>query len=352
MLTTYPQFYNQLSSLEVNVFLIHGDETLLVLETLDYLKNDLKKKGITEQINWQIMASKVAWHDIWLSTAGLDWFSPQKLVTVQFNQLPNKEGLLVLQEMVSNVCKNRQIYLIIVLPKTDRNFQKNAFFTQVDKIGMAIQVEKIMLNQLGNWIVERLNRQNQRFKSGEEGRKALAYFVAQVEGNLLAAHQEIQKMGLLYPTGEIEYSQVVEVIGDVARYDINNLTEAILQGNLPRLQKIMQHFEYIGESEVYLLVVAINTLRSLFNACELKQNGLSNMDIFNQLKIWGINKTWFPNLMAHIKPRVWASLLLEAQEVDEVIKGGKSSSWPAVPATALRAFLFRFCTVCGKVSSH
>ena len=119
---------------------------------------------------------------------------------------------------------------LVQLPRLDGMQQKSAWFAALDRAGVSIRVHPVERAALPAWIVERMAAQGQGVASGPEGQKALAFFADRIEGNLLAAHQEVQKLGLLYPPGELSFEQIEAAVLNVARYDVFKLGEAVLAG--------------------------------------------------------------------------------------------------------------------------
>ncbi|MEK6297786.1 MAG: DNA polymerase III subunit delta, partial [Paraburkholderia tropica] len=117
--------------------------------------------------------------------------------------------------------------------------QKSAWFTALAEGGVAIKIDPVERAALPNWIGQRLGMQGQRVAPGEDGRRSLQFVAERVEGNLLAAHQEIQKLGLLYPQGVLSFEQIHDAVLNVARYDVFKLNEAMLTGDAGRLARML-----------------------------------------------------------------------------------------------------------------
>ena len=128
---------------------------------------------------------------------------------------------------------------------------------------MTIQVEPVERQALPQWIAQRLARQSQRVMGGEEGQRTLQFFADRVEGNLLAAHQEIQKLALLYPAGELGFEQVESAVLNVARYDVFKLSEAVLGGQAARVQRMLDGLRAEGEAEVLVHYTLAEDIRAL-----------------------------------------------------------------------------------------
>ena len=138
--------------------------------------------------------------------------------------------------------------LLVTLPKLDRATQASAWFTALADAGVAVAVYPLERDELPAWIAARLARQQQRAAP-----ETLAFLADRCEGNLLAAHQEIEKLGLLLPEGELEAEAVERAVTDVARYDVFQLSEAWLAGDAARALRIIAALEAEGEGIQLLL---------------------------------------------------------------------------------------------------
>jgi DNA polymerase-3 subunit delta len=159
-------------------------------------------------------------------------------------------------------------------------------------------------------------------QSGEPGQQALAFFADRVEGNLLAAHQEIQKLALLYPGGELSFDQIEAAVLNVARYDVFKLGEAVLAGQVGRALRMLDGLQAEGEAAV-LVHWTMAGGRPLAMA-------------LREARVWGVKERLFERAVPLITDNALAQLLHAAQVCDGLVKGLKHPDWPAEPWEGLK----------------
>src|SRR5262249_9174904 len=150
---------------------------------------------------------------------------------------------------------------------------QSAWFGALDRAGVTLRVDPIERHALPGWIAQRLAGQGQRVASGEAGQQALAFFADRVEGNLLAAHQELQKLALLYPPGELGFEQIEAAVLDVARFDVFQLGAAVLAGQAARALRMLDGLKAEGEAAVLVHWTLAEDIRALKRAREAMSAG-------------------------------------------------------------------------------
>jgi DNA polymerase-3 subunit delta len=155
------------------------------------------------------------------------------------------------------------VVTLVHLPRLDRQQQQSAWFAALDGSGVAIRIDPVERKVLPQWIAQRLAAQGQRVQGGESGAQTLAFFADRVEGNLLAAHQEIQKLALLYPAGELSFEQIEAAVLNVARYDVFKLGEAVLAGQVARALRMLDGLQAEGEAAVLVHWTLAEDIRAL-----------------------------------------------------------------------------------------
>ncbi|MEN9329858.1 MAG: putative polymerase delta subunit, partial [Pseudomonadota bacterium] len=213
---------------------------------------------------------------------------------------------------------------------------------------VSLQIDSVERQALPPWIAQRLSQQQQRVLPGEEGQRTLQFFADRVEGNLLAAHQEIQKLGLLYPAGELSFEQVESAVLNVARYDVFKLSEAVLAGNAPRVQRMLDGLQAEGESEVlvhYTLAEDIRALKRVKDAVSLGQPLPMAM---REQRVWGLKERLFERVLPRLTPMALDNLLHAAHTVDGLVKGLKAPDWPVDNWQALHRLAMMLCRACAQ----
>jgi DNA polymerase III subunit delta len=224
----------------------------------------------------------------------------------------------------------------ISLPRLDAATQKSAWFTHLEQHGIVFRIDPIERQALPRWIELRLQRQKQRVPAGEIGRRMLGFIADKVEGNLLAAHQEINKLALLYPEGELSEEDVQQAVLNVARYDVFKLSEAILAGDIARTVRMLNGLEGEGEAPVLVLWALTEEIRTMQRVLALQQEGKPWGTITRELRIWGARERMLPKALPRFTIERLNAALMIAADMDTLIKGLKPSTLPTDPWVALQ----------------
>ena len=241
---------------------------------------------------------------------------------------------------------------LITLPRLDFVTAKSAWFAALEGAGVSIKVDSVDRTKLPGWIGERLARQQQRVEPGEPGRRALQFIADRVEGNLLAAHQEIQKLALLYPKGELSLAQIEACVLNVARYDVFKLGEAVLSGHQARVQRMLDGLRAEGESEVLVHFTLAEDIRALRQVKESVSQGQPLPMALRENRVWGLRERLFERVLPRIALVDLDNLLLAAHTVDGLVKGLRHPEWPQDAWQALHKLAMQLCQACQSTSSR
>jgi DNA polymerase-3 subunit delta len=216
-----------------SLMVIHGDEPLLVIEAADAFRASARLEGYTDR-EVLVVTPTFQWDSLFQASAHVSLFGAHKLIDLRMpTGKPGREGAQALREYAQTHPEG--VITLISLPFIDWQTRQSAWF---NALVAAARVEECLspaLSQLPHWIAHRLARQDQ-----QTSPDALQWIAAHVEGNLLAAHQEILKLGLLYPPGEITRAQVESAILPVARFEIDDLRAGLSQNDRVRCARILE----------------------------------------------------------------------------------------------------------------
>lgn len=174
-------------------------------------------------------------------------------------------------------------------------------------------------------------------EAGESGRRALQFIADRVEGNLLAAHQEIQKLGLLHPPGVLSFDAVHDAVLNVARYDVFKLSEAMLSGDVPRLVRMLEGLRGEGEATVLVLWTLTEEIRVLSKIASGAAQGKPMASMLRELRVWGPRERLVPQAVQRLsQPELEAALQMAAR-LDRQVKGLREPTLPAEPWDGLLA---------------
>ena len=220
-----------------SLYVITSDEHLLALETADKIRRVAKTQGFLEREILTVERS-FKWGALLAANQSQSLFGDKKLIDLRIpTGKPGKDGGAALQDYVKHLSPDN--LTLITLPKLDWATQKAAWVTSLQQAAVYIDIPLVERAQLPNWIALRLSGQGQ-----SADRPSLDFIADRVEGNLLAAHQEIQKLALLHPQGKLSFEQIHDAVLNVARYDVFKVNEAKL---VTAILKIVGHtFKFSG----------------------------------------------------------------------------------------------------------
>ena len=329
------QLAAQLSKGLKRLYTVYGDEALLVQEALDTLREAGRKEGFTERTVHTVQGAHFDWTELLAAAQAMSLFSDRQLIEIRIpSGKPGRDGSDALQRYCDAL--NPDVLTLVSLPRLDKATQNSAWFQALDAHGITLRVDPIERKALPEWIAQRLQRQGQRVEDGDPGRFALQFFADRVEGNLLAAHQEIQKLALLYPQGVITAEQIESAVLNVARYDVFKLSEAVLSGQVPRVLRMLDGLQAEGEAEVLVHWTLAEDIRSLARAKQLQLDGKPLPIALKELRVWGVKEKLFERLLPRLTEGHLNALIKAAHEVDGIVKGLPHPAWPRDPWAALQ----------------
>ena len=335
-----------------SLYTLHGDEPLLQQEALDTIRATARTQGFTERTAHTVAGAHFDWSEVLASGGSLSLFADKQIVEIRIpSGKPGKDGSAALQQLAEMSRDNDSTLTIVLLPRLDKLTKSSAWFAALDSFGVSLQVDPVERAALPAWIAQRLGAQGQRVAAGEEGQRTLQFFADRVEGNLLAAHQEIQKLALLFPVdvangGVLSWAQVESAVLNVARYDVFKLSEAVLAGQAVRVQRMLDGLQAEGEAEVLVHYTLSEDIRALKRVKDAMAQGRPLPMALREQRIWGVRERLFERVLPRIGDRELSQLLQDAHVVDGIVKGLKQVDWPHNGWQALHRLAMQLCSVC------
>ena len=339
-----------------SLYTLHGDEALLLQEAADAIRATARAQGYTERSVHTVAGAHFDWSEVLAAGGSLSLFADKQLLEIRIpSGKPGKEGSPALQQLAASAQGNDSTLTMVLLPRLDKMTRGGAWFTALDSNGVTIQVEPVERNALPQWIAQRLQQQGQRVAAGEEGQRTLQFFADRVEGNLLAAHQEIQKLALLYPSegegsdsarGVLGFDQVESAVLNVARYDVFKLSEAVLAGQAARVQRMLDGLQAEGEAEVLVHYTLSEDIRALKRVKDAMAAGRPLPMALREQRVWGLKERLFERVLPRLTPAMLNNLLHSAHLVDGIVKGLKVPDWPTDGWQALHRLALALCREC------
>ncbi|MBY4598837.1 DNA polymerase III subunit delta [bacterium BD-1] len=346
------QLSNHLQKGLRSLYVLHGDEALLLQEAADAIRGAARAQGYGERTVHTVSGAHFDWSAVLAAGASLSLFADKQIVEIRIpSGKPGKEGGAALQQIAASAPGDDSTLTLVLLPKLDKAARTGAWFGALENSGVSVQIDAIERGVLPQWIAQRLAAQGQRVATGEEGQRTLQFFASRVEGNLLAAHQEISKLALLYPEGELKFEQVEAAVLNVARYDVFKLSEAVLGGQRARVQRMLDGLKAEGEAEVLVHYTLAEDIRALKRVKDAMAEGRPLPVAMREQRIWGMRERLFERVLPHLGDTTLANLLQAAHQVDGIVKGLKSPGWPVDPWQALHRLAQGLCGACAAARS-
>ena len=317
------------------LYTVFGDEPLQAQEAGDAIRAAARAAGFAERKVFNVSGAHFDWSAVIGAAQEMSLFADRQLIEIRIpSGKPGKDGSDALQRYCSLVAD--EVLTLVQLPRLDGSQLKSAWFAALESAGIAVRVEPVERKALPVWLAQRLARQGQRVQAGDAGAQTLAFFADRVEGNLLAAQQEMSKLGLLYPAGELSFEQVEAAVLNVARFDVFKLGEAILAGNVARALRMLDGLRAEGEAPVLVHWTLAEDVRALRRVREAVDAGRPLSLALSQARVWGQKEKLFERAVPLLADHHLARWLAAASVCDGLVKGLRHPDWPNDPWDALQ----------------
>lgn len=299
------------------LYVVHGDEPLLTIEAADAIRAAARKQGFEER-EVLIAGPGFRWDELFMAAGNLSLFGGSKLVDLRIpSGKPGRDGGDALQKLAQDSAHSGPgLTTLVTLPLLDWQTKKAAWFTKLSEAGVTLECNAPPLAQLPGWIAQRLSRQQQ-----TAPQDALEFIAGHVEGNLLAAHQEIQKLALLHPPGALTLAQVEDAVLDVARFDIDKLRAALLAGDGGRCARLLEGLRAEDTAPVLVLWALATEARTLAQVRAAMDRGLPPDSALKEAKVFGPRQGAVRAAAQRIGTGAARAALLQAARIDRMIKG-------------------------------
>ena len=321
------------------LYVITSDEHLLALEAADKIRKTARAQGFSER-DVLTVERTFKWGELLAANQTQSLFGDKKLIELRIpTGKPGKEGGQAMQQYAAAL--NPDNVTLITLPKLDWATQKAAWVNTLQQASVFIEIALIERAHLPAWIGNRLAAQRQ-----SADRAALDFIAERVEGNLLAAHQEIQKLGLLHPEGKLSVEQIHDAVLNVARYDVFKLNEAMLSGDAARLVRMLEGLKGEGEALPLVLWAVAEEIRTLLKLKAGIAQGRALGMLLKEYRIWGPREKLVEPALRRLSLLTLETALKDAAQVDKLIKGLRAKglagdAWDAMLQLGLRVALAR-----------
>lgn len=317
------------------LYWVSGDDPLLMLEAGDAIRSFLRKQGF-EQRDLFHVDKNFDWNNFFQLTSSLSLFAEKRVIELRFaSAKPDEEGKKALQHFIDN--PSADIAVMIIGPKLDKATTSTKWFGNLTANALLVKVWPLKREELPNWL-------NTRLKAAgiSASRDAVAMLADRVEGNLLAAVQDIERIKLAYADNNgtakrLEASDIVDFVSDNSRLTSFDLIDATLLGETSRAQKILQGLRAEGVHPLPILATFTRELDSLLPMLAQKEQGQTSEVIMRNARVWSNRKTAVKSSLARLsKSEAW-QLLHHARLIDGAIKGiNLANPWDELSLLSLR----------------
>jgi len=307
------------------IYLIAGAEPLRVLEAADAVRQQARAEGITEREVFQVDHRDFAWSQVAASLQAPSLFSARRLLELRLpTGKPGKEGAALLIDFCNH--PPADVHLLITADQWSRAHQ-GKWSACIAQTGVICVAWPIKPQELGRWIEQRLRR-----KGVQADAQAVQYLAQRVEGNLLAAAQEIDKLVLLADGQRLDSTRIHALVADSARYDVFRLSEITLSGQVAVLPRMLRGLRAEGATVPGLLPIVVRELLLLAELALLQRRGASLAEEMKRKGIWEARQAPFRHaLQRHPAVQSWECLISMAAQVDAIAKGrANGEPWQAL----------------------
>jgi DNA polymerase-3 subunit delta len=312
------------------LYTVYGEETLLALEAADRIREHARGQGYAER-EVLTVESGFDWSRLALAGNSLSLFAARRLIELRLaSGKPGTQGAEAIKRYTARLPP--ETLTLVSLPALDRATLASGWFEALEAAGVAVAANAVTPARLPQWLAGRLAQQDQ-----EADADTLALLCDLVEGNLMAAQQEVQKLALLFPPGPLTRDQVESAVLDVARYDVFQLGEALLAADTARFVRMLDGLRAGGVAAPLVLWAIGEELRALWRVSAALAGGKPMPVALREARVWGARAQLLPRALQRVRAGALEAALLHAAEVDRCIKGlARGEVWHELLRLGLR----------------
>ncbi|MCK9635928.1 MAG: DNA polymerase III subunit delta [Methylobacter tundripaludum] len=296
------------------VYFISGDESLQLGEVADAIRAAARKAGYDSR-DVLVADAGFSWNELMESAGSLSIFADKKIIDLRLpTGTPGTDGAKALIDYCERVPEDT--LLLITAAKLAGASLKSRWFQALDKVGCVIQVWPLEGQDLIRWLQQRMQRRG--LQAEMEGIKILA---SRIEGNLLAAAQEIEKLYVLYGAGQLSNQQIFDVVADSSRFDVFKLMDGVLAARVGRILKILSGLRSEGIAAPVVLWAVTREARALIRIKQALAQGQNRALVFKNNQIWDKRQQLVSDALSRLTDGDLNSILVLSAKADRQIKG-------------------------------
>lgn len=305
-------------------YTIHGDEPLLALEAADRLRSQARAAGFDERV-LLVVEPGFDWGRLNAAGASLSLFAQRRLIELR---IPNgKPGVAGAQALIDYAAHPPQDTITVVqLPALDWRTLQSEWVQALDAAGSLVEARRVDRARLPRWLGTRLARQQQ-----STDPDTLQFIADRVEGNLLAAWQELQKLALLFPPGKLGADDVRNAVLDAARYEVAGLSEALLAGDATQYVRVLNGLQAEAAGLPLVVWTLANDLRSAHAVLRAMERRVPSAQALREARVFGPRRSAFERALKRWTKSQLAAALERCAAIDRLSKGlGRADPWNAL----------------------
>lgn len=301
-----------------NVYYLSGDEPLQKEEALKAIRSVAVEKGFTERVVLDV-DDKFDWGLLLAESQSMSLFGDKRMLELRMPKTkPGDKGSKAIVSFLEQ-CPD-DVMLLIISGKLEKQQQKSKWFKAIDAKGVCIQIWPIDKEQLPRWMAQRMARLDMQATPD-----ALALLCDRVEGNLLAAEQELEKLFLLNGKGEVDSDAVRDLVADSSRYNVFQLVDTCLSGDASQSVKILEGLKGEGIASVIIVWALAREIRSLVSM-SLAMNDAPLAKVIQSFHVWQNRQNCVKSALSRHNARQWQLFLWQISELDKLNKGLKTGN--------------------------
>jgi DNA polymerase-3 subunit delta len=311
------------------LYFLYGDEPVQLMKCLDVIRDKAKEDGITERLVFDVSGMS-DWGLLEAEINSMSLFSEKRLIEVRMGaKKPDKIGVSVLDQITRS--DDSDDLFVIVLESNESSIKKTKWFKSLQSGSIFFESKMLDSSELSRWVVATGREFGMEFSQ-----MALQLFCERIEGNLLVASQELEKLALVASGQRIQESDIVDSMNDSGSFDIYDLTNTLLRGDLYRTLRVVRRLREIGIEPVLIIWAIVRELRLLATIIAEVENGESAARLIDSARVWGARKGAFEIFIRKATITQVLQLLLHANYIDTVIKGARLGSvWDEIEILSL-----------------
>jgi DNA polymerase-3 subunit delta len=326
------QLQNQLNNGLLPVYLIYGDEQMLVEETADWVRKRIRQEGAEEREVWHV-DGRFDWSQLQWQGQTLSLFSSKRLIEIRLpSGSPGREGGEALRRYAEQPPEDTT--LLIISGKIDAKSTKSKWFMSLDDIGVTLPIWPIEFAQLPRWINQRLHLM------GIQSSPAIGELIAErVEGNLFAAAQEVEKLSLIAVSGEINEQIVLDSVADNARFESFGLMDSVMLGQSEKIPRMIARLRAEGVDVLSVFSAVSWTLQRLVDMARQLEDGARLENVFNAQSppVWNTKQAMTKLTLYRHSWQQWSEFVLLMSHIDQAAKGSRiECPWSLLETLCLR----------------